>query len=145
MLASLSQTSVFPEVELLYDVNLSQLPDDDLVGCWRVESRAISHADPAAVLARTSALDLGPAGRLTVFAEQPETQEPGRWQVQRDERLNRPYLTLDLAGEATRALVTRLRRSPTSDTRRLTLYFLSGMELVLSSTSSTSPAPAPVN
>ncbi len=122
-------------MELLYDVNLQLLDESHLVGHWRVASRVLSQADPGSLLARTTDMQLARPNRLTLFAAVPDEQQPGIWQVLRDELLNRPYLALGLAGtEPTRALVTRLRRAPDGSARQLTLYFLSGMEVVLDAT-----------
>jgi hypothetical protein len=76
-------------VELLYDVNLQQLPDDVLVGVWRVTSRVLSQADPTSLLARATDFDLRPTDRLTIFAALPDEQQPGTWAVQRP-RWRRP-------------------------------------------------------
>lgn len=57
--------------------------------------------------------------------------QTGNWAVTRDETLNRPYLSFDLPNEATRALVTRLRRSADGLYSQLHLYFASGMEMQL--------------
>lgn len=123
-------------MELLYDVNLHTLADEHLVGQWRVASRVLSQADPTSLLARATEFDLRAPDRLTIFAALPDEQQPGTWAVQRDDLLNRPYLELALAGtDATRALVTRLRRAPDGAARQLTLYFLSGMEVVLATVS----------
>ena len=51
--------------------------------------------------------------------------------VMRDEVLNSPYLNFELPSEATRALVTRLRRSADGMQSQLNLYFASGMEMQL--------------
>lgn len=119
-------------MELLYDVNLQLITDEDLVGQWRVLSRMLSQNDPGALLARATSFDLRAPDRLTIFAAAPDEQQPGTWQMLRDDLLNRPYVALTLAGaDPTRALVTRLRRAPTGPARQLTLYFLSGMELTL--------------
>lgn len=55
----------------------------------------------------------------------------GSWAVLRDELLSRPYLALNLLADETRALITRLRRSPDGQRSLLNLYFASGMEMVL--------------
>ena len=47
----------------------------------------------------------------------------------RDEILNRPYLSFELSEEATRALVTRLRRSADGLRSKYNLYLASGMEM----------------
>ena len=130
-------------VELLYDVNLQFLADEHVAGQWHVRSRELSRADPGALLSRAVSFDFSAPDRLTIFAVAPDEQQPGVWQVLRDELLNRPYLALTLAGaDPTRALVTRLRRAPNGGTRQLTLYFLSGMELVLASDGAPNSAPA---
>lgn len=116
--------------DLLLDVNLQQLPDDYLAGNWRVAHRVLNRTDPGSPLAQATRLVLeGEA--LEVQA--PEQNETGRWAVQRDELLNRPYLRLNLAesAEETRALVTRLRRTPDGERSQLNLYFSSGMEMQL--------------
>jgi hypothetical protein len=51
--------------------------------------------------------------------------------VQRDELLNRPYLSLNLPSEDLRALVTRLRRTTDGARAQLNLYFSSGLEMQL--------------
>ncbi len=120
-------------MDLLYDLNLQLLADEHVVGHWRVVSRVLSQTDASSLLARMTDFDLASPDRLTVFVTAPDEQQPGTWQVLRDDLLNRPYLALVLAGaEPTRALVTRLRRAPDGRAAQLTLYFLSGMEVVLS-------------
>ena len=49
-------STLFPAVpvDLLYDVNRQLLADEHVVGYWRVMSRVLSQADPAAVLARAT-------------------------------------------------------------------------------------------
>ena len=134
-------------MELLYDVNLQLITDEHLAGQWRVLSRVLSQNGPGELIARAISVDLRAPNRLTIFAANPDEQQPGAWHMLRDDLLNRPYVALTLAGaDPTRALVTRLRRASTGPARQLTLYFLSGMELVLAAepdsltaTTSTSP------
>lgn len=114
--------------EPLFDVNLQQLPDEYLTGNWRVADRVLSRTDPGTALARAEHFQLQP-GRVEVQA--PGVRDDGRWQVQRDSLLNRPYLELLLGQEQTRALITRLRRSRDGSTSQLNLYFQSGMEMQL--------------
>ncbi len=114
--------------DVLFDVNLQQLPDEFLTGVWRVASRVLNQTDPSSVLACAEHLALEP-GRVQV--QGPDQQDHGRWLVQRDALLNRPYLELELGQEQTRALVTRLRRSRTGSESQLNLYFQSGMEMYL--------------
>lgn len=114
--------------DLLFDVNLQQLPDEFLAGEWHVADRVLNRADPGSALAQASRVYLQP-GQLVV--EAPSRTEQGRWQVQRDQMLNRPYLEIQVAEEGTRALITRLRRSADGLKSQLNLYFLSGMELLL--------------
>ncbi|RSK48303.1 hypothetical protein [Hymenobacter rigui] len=114
--------------ELLFDVNLQQLPDEFLNGNWRVADRVLNHTDPTSMLACAELFALQP-GRVEVQAS--HGQDAGRWQIQRDELLNRPYLELMLGQEKTRALVTRLRRSRNGAESQLNLYFQSGMEMHL--------------
>jgi hypothetical protein len=116
--------------DLLLDINLQQLPDDYLTGDWLVALRVLNSNDPGSPLAQ--------AARLVLGSTQVETQGPdarfnqvGTWSIMRDEVLSRPYLRFDLPGEQTRALVTRLRRSPDGDRSQLHLYFASGMEMQL--------------
>ncbi|SET73120.1 hypothetical protein [Hymenobacter actinosclerus] len=114
--------------QVLFDVNLQQLPDEFLTGVWRVASRVLNQTDPASLMACAEQLALEP-GRVRV--ECPDQQDQGSWEVLRDELLNRPYLALELGREQTRALVTRLRRSRTGSESHLNLYFQSGMEMQL--------------
>lgn len=114
--------------ELLFDVNLQQLPDEFLNGNWRVADRVLNRTDPSSMLARAERFALQP-GRVEVQAL--DDQDAGRWQIQRDGLLNRPYLELILGQEQTRALVTRLRRSRNGTESQLNLYFQSGMEMQL--------------
>ncbi|MBX0292026.1 hypothetical protein K3G63_16360 [Hymenobacter sp. HSC-4F20] len=114
--------------EQLFDVNLQQLPDEFLTGNWRVADRVLSRTDPATTLAQAERFQLQP-GRVEIQA--PGVRDDGRWQVQRDSLLNRPYLELILGQEQTRALITRLRRSRDGSTSQLNLYFQSGMEMQL--------------
>ncbi|MBT2556605.1 hypothetical protein J7E24_02315 [Hymenobacter sp. ISL-91] len=114
--------------QALFDVNLQQLPDELLAGVWRVASRVLNQTDPTSLMACAEQVVLQP-GRVQI--EGPGRSDEGSWMVQRDELLNRPYLTLELDHEQTRALVTRLRRSRTGSESHLNLYFQSGMEMQL--------------
>ncbi|SHI94842.1 hypothetical protein SAMN02745146_1999 [Hymenobacter daecheongensis DSM 21074] len=114
--------------DLLFDVNLQQVPDQYLNGTWRVAERVLSQASPTTTLAQATQLHLQP-GVLQVHT--PTSQADGSWSVNRDERLSRPYLELHTTDEATTALITRLRRSTDGLQSALTLYFQTGMELQL--------------
>ena len=114
--------------DLLLDINLQQVPDDYLAGAWRVAHRVVNRADPASLLAQATDLLLSDHA-LELRA--PAQRETGSWDVQRDELLNRPYLQLNLPAEETRALVTRLRRTPDGARSQLNLYFSSGLEMQL--------------
>ncbi|RTQ45287.1 hypothetical protein EJV47_25760 [Hymenobacter gummosus] len=115
--------------DLLFDVNLQQLPDDFLAGAWRVADRVLNQTDPGSALALATHVHLSP-GQLQVQTPD-DTLQQGQWSVQRDALLQRPYLELQLAEEKTRALITRLRRSADGLQSQLNLYFLSGMEVQL--------------
>ncbi|MFD2786055.1 hypothetical protein [Hymenobacter rubripertinctus] len=114
--------------DVLFDVNLQQLPDEFLTGVWRVADRVLNQTDPTSALARAVQFALQP-GQLELSA--PGLHDSGRWRVERDELLNRPYLELYLGQQQTRALVTRLRRSRSGSESQLSLYFQSGMEMQL--------------
>lgn len=114
--------------DLLFDVNLQQVPDDYLAGAWRIAHRVLNRADPASALAQATNLDLG---RGELVLEAPSHTETGSWDVQRDELLNRPYLRLNFPSEELRALVTRLRRTADGARSQLNLYFSSGLEMQL--------------
>jgi hypothetical protein len=114
--------------DLLFDVNLQQMPDEYLTGEWRVADRVLNRADPDSLLAHAARVRLQP-GQLVL--EAPNQASSGEWRVQRDQMLSRPYLEIQVAGEGTRALITRLRRSADGLQSQLNLYFLSGMELLL--------------
>ncbi|RPD45468.1 hypothetical protein DNI29_18990 [Hymenobacter sediminis] len=114
--------------EQLFDVNLQQLPDDFLTGNWRVADRVLNRTDPGSALAQAERFQLNP-GRVQI--EAPGLQDVGRWLVQRDTLLNRPYIELNMGQEQTRALITRLRRSRDGSVSQLNLYFQSGMEMHL--------------
>jgi hypothetical protein len=115
-------------IDLLFDINLQQLPDEYLTGEWRVSDRVLNRSDPGSTLAQATHFQLQP-GSLQVQA--PTQHDGGRWTVERDALLSRPYLQMQLAREETRALVTRLRRSTDGAHCQLNLYFQSGMELQL--------------
>ena len=115
--------------DVLFDVNLQQLPDDFLTGVWRVASRVLNQTDPDSMLACAEQLALEP-GRVRVKGAAGQNDQ-GNWLVQRDALLNRPYLALELGQGQTRALITRLRRSSTGSESHLDLYFQSGMEMQL--------------
>jgi hypothetical protein len=114
--------------QYLLDVNLQQVPDPYLHGSWRVVDRVLSHADPTNPLAQATFLHLHD-GHLQL--DTPTAPALGRWSVERDSLLSRPYLQLQLASESASALVTRLRRSADGAYRTLVLYFQSGLELFL--------------
>lgn len=114
--------------EVLFDVNLQELPDEFLRGNWRVADRVLNHTDPSSMLAQAELFALQPG---TVEVKALGRQDTGHWLIQRDALLNRPYLELHLGKEKTRALVTRLRRSRSGAESQLNLYFQSGMEMHL--------------
>lgn len=114
--------------DLLFDVNLQQLPDEFLTGSWQVADRVLNQTDPDSALAQATQLRLEP-GHLQLQAA--AQVQDGQWSVQRDALLQRPYLEIQLAEEQTRALITRLRRSADGLKSQLNLYFLSGMEVQL--------------
>ena len=116
--------------DLLLDINLQQLPDGYFDGEWQVANRVLNRNDPGSPLALATHLLLSP-GQLATQATLPDVGQTGQWAVMRDEILNRPYLNFDLPDEATRALVTRLRRSADGLRSQLNLYFASGMEMQL--------------
>jgi len=115
---------------LLLDINLQQLPDEFFGGEWQVASRILNSNDPASPLAQATRLVLTP-GQVEAQTAPPGASQTGRWAVTRDEILNRPYISFELPDEATRALVTRLRRSVDGLHSQLNLYFASGMEMQL--------------
>lgn len=114
--------------DLLLDINLQQVPDDYLAGAWRVAHRVINRADPASALAQATSLLLSD---VLLELQSPTLSETGSWAVQRDELLNRPYLSLSFPTEEMRALVTRLRRTTDGARSQLNLYFSSGLEMQL--------------
>jgi hypothetical protein len=116
--------------DLLLDINLQQLPDDYLAGSWEVASRVLNSNDPSSPLAQACRLVLG-TSRIETQADDARFNQAGTWAIMRDEVLSRPYLRFDLPAEQTRALVTRLRRSPDGERSQLHLYFASGMEMQL--------------
>ena len=113
--------------DLLLDINLQQVPDAYLAGAWRVAHLVVNQADPASVLAQATNLMLSEKLHL----QSPTLSETGSWAVQRDELLNRPYLSLTFPTEEMRALVTRLRRTTDGARSQLNLYFSSGLEMQL--------------
>lgn len=112
----------------LLDINLQQVPDPYLSGTWRVVNRVLSREDPTTALAQATQVYLQD-GQLRL--DSPLAQTTGRWRVERDALLSRPYLLLELAQQEITALVTRLRYSADGHFRALTLYFQSGLELFL--------------
>ena len=119
--------------DLLLDINLQQIPDAYFDGDWAVATRVLNRNDPDSPLARATRLVLGPGpGPLEAHSSSDAPAQTGRWDVMRDELLNRPYLRFELPTEEARALVTRLRRSADGLCSQLNLYFSSGMELQLS-------------
>jgi hypothetical protein len=116
--------------DLLLDIDLQQLPDEYFGGEWQVASRVLNRNDPSSPLAQAERIVLSP-GEVRAQLPPPALSQTGQWEVMRDEILNRPYLRFELPNEATRALVTRLRRSADGLHSQLNLYFASGMEMQL--------------
>lgn len=116
--------------DLLLDINLQNSPDAYFDGEWQVANRVLNHNDPNSPMAQANHLELMP-GKLVARSLLAGPAHTGQWAVMRDEILNRPYLNFDLPTEATRALVTRLRRSADGLQSQLNLYFASGMEMQL--------------
>ena len=116
--------------DLLLDINLQHSPDDYFGGEWQVATRVLNRNDPTSPLAQASQLELTP-GKLVARVMGNGPAHTGQWEVMRDEMLNRPYLNFEPPNEATRALVTRLRRSADGLHSQLNLHFASGMEMQL--------------
>ena len=116
--------------DLLLDINLQQLPDAYFGGEWQVASRVLNRNDPGSPLAQATRLVLAP-NQLQASTTEAGAAQTGQWAIMRDEIMNRPYLNFELPEEATRALVTRLRRSADGLRSQLNLYFASGMEMQL--------------
>jgi hypothetical protein len=114
--------------ELLFDINLQQMSEELLTGEWCVTDRVLNRNRPDSSLARATQVSLQP-GTVQLLA--PELHDSGQWSMERDGLLNRPYLELKLVEEETRALITRLRRSADGLHSQLSLYFQSGMEILL--------------
>lgn len=112
----------------LFDVNLQQLPEEYLTGKWCVTDRVLNRNRPDSPLAQATEFSLTPG---TVHLQAPALNKLGQWTIERDGLLNRPYLELRLVEEETRALITRLRRSTDGLQSQLSLYFQSGMEILL--------------
>ncbi len=117
--------------DLLLDINLQQSPDSYFGGEWQVANRVLNRNDPGSPLAQATRLVLAPDQLEAQRGELHGPSQVGKWAVMRDEMLNRPYLNFELPDEATRALVTRLRRSADGLRSQLNLYFASGMEMQL--------------
>lgn len=121
----------------LYDINLRELEEGYLHGAWRVRSRVpgpTTDPDHSLMRATNVTLDFTQTLRLEGTASSGDvsvTSTAGRWAMERDPLLSRPWLTLELPEGATRALVTRLRRSADGATRQLSLYTQAGLELFL--------------
>ncbi|SFP92744.1 hypothetical protein [Hymenobacter arizonensis] len=116
--------------DLLLDINLQHLPDDYFGGEWHVATRVLNRNDPGSPMALATRLVLAP-GQMETQVAPAGPNHTGKWAVMRDELMNRPYLSFELPNEATRALVTRLRRSADGLRSELNLYFASGMEMQL--------------
>lgn len=114
---------------ILYDVNLQTCPNTWLCGQWRLQQRG---PGPANIFSLATELVLDHDDVLMVLG--PELGYSGTWRVERDPRLGRPYLTLTLPQENTRALVTRLQRTTDGQQAAITLYLETGTELLLHGT-----------
>ncbi|WBO82852.1 hypothetical protein [Hymenobacter yonginensis] len=114
--------------DILFDVNLQQIPEEFLTGDWCVADRVLNRNAPDSSLALATRFSIRPG---TVQVQAPELQDSGQWTMERDSLLNRPYLELRMLQEETRALITRLRRSTDGLQSQLNLYFQSGMEIQL--------------
>ncbi|MBC6698297.1 hypothetical protein [Hymenobacter sp. BT190] len=114
--------------DILFDVNLQQIPEEYLTGDWCVADRVLNRNAPDSSLALATRFTLQPG---TMQVQSPQLQDSGQWTMERDSLLNRPYLELHLLREETRALITRLRRSTDGLQSQLNLYFQSGMEIQL--------------
>lgn len=112
----------------MFDINLLEVPAEYLTGDWCVEDRVLNRGNPASPLAQATRFSLQP-GSLRVHG--PDAETAGSWHMERDSLLSRPYLELQLLHEETRALITRLRRSTNGLHCQLSLYFQSGMEILL--------------
>ena len=62
--------------ELLFDVNLQQMPDEYLNGDWCVADRVLNRNRPDTPLAQATTFSLRPG---TVRVEAPQIQDAGHW------------------------------------------------------------------
>ncbi|RYU84242.1 hypothetical protein [Hymenobacter persicinus] len=114
--------------ELLYDVNLQQLPAEYLQATWRVVDQRAGK-DPEADWSDATHLELGSHALHLQGKTIPSLT--GSWTIERSSLLGQPYLALELPHSNTQALITRFRRSSDGRRRLLKLYFRSGLELEL--------------
>ncbi|GAA3921861.1 hypothetical protein [Hymenobacter algoricola] len=114
--------------DLLYDVNLQQMPAEYLQARWRVEQQR-SGATPET--GWSDATDLELSSHALHLQGKTFPSLTGSWTIERSSLLSQPYLALELPSSQTQALITRFRRSPDGKRRQLRLYFRSGLEIEL--------------
>lgn len=115
----------------MHYVDLNAITEDHIRGNWEVQSRVVNNESENNLFADIRIIEIQPDHYRSVNGK----ERKGEWQVLREEEIiYNPQLKFFIEGEEVgNAIITRLRfeQEESGNVYKLTLYFHTGLELVL--------------
>lgn len=112
----------------MFSVDFNRITEEHIKGDWHVQSRIISRSDPSSIFARAHKHQFTNENYKARNGE----ERTGKWNIVRDkELLTRPYIHFEVEKVPVKALITKLLYSKDQKNAQLTIYFSTGLELVL--------------
>ena len=115
----------------MYNIDLNAIKEADVYGKWEVQERMVNNSSQGNLFADVRVIEIEPTHYRSINGK----ERQGKWAVIREkEVIYNPQLKFFIDGEEVgNAIITRLRYDPIANGNlyKLTLYFSTGLELVL--------------
>jgi len=115
----------------MYNIDLNAIKEADIYGKWEVHERFINNSSQNNLFVDVRVIEIEPKSYRSINGK----ERKGNWAVIREkEVIYNPQLKFYIEGnEVGNAIITRLRYDPINNGNlyKLTLYFNTGLELVL--------------
>lgn len=115
----------------MYNIDLNAIKEADVYGKWEVQERMVNNSSQGNLFSDIRIIEIEPTHYRSINGK----ERQGRWAVVREnEVIYNPQLKFYIDGEEVgNAIITRLRYDPVANGNlyKLTLYFSTGLELVL--------------
>ena len=115
----------------MYNIDLNAIQETDVYGKWEVQERVVNNSSQSNLFVDVRVIEIEPNLYRSINGK----ERKGNWTVIREkEVIYNPQLKFFIDGEEVgNAIITRLRYDPIANGNlyKLTLYFSTGLELVL--------------